>query len=105
LDEGDYTLVLTTPVDEEGPMENRTPIEPGAINEGLMPATVLMVQVDVGEGAGFSLNFFWATDDYPESLFRAIVDSVKIDGLIPADSHVAPEQRFLATRCNTCVPE
>jgi catechol 2,3-dioxygenase-like lactoylglutathione lyase family enzyme len=28
MDEADYTLVLTTPVDEKGPMENRMPIEP-----------------------------------------------------------------------------
>jgi hypothetical protein len=34
MDDADYTLVLTTPVDEKGPMENRTPIEPGAINGG-----------------------------------------------------------------------
>jgi predicted enzyme related to lactoylglutathione lyase len=36
MDEAVYTLVLTTPVDENGPMENRTPIAPGAINGGLM---------------------------------------------------------------------
>ena len=36
MDDADYTLVLTTPVDEKGPIENRTPIAPGAINGGLM---------------------------------------------------------------------
>jgi uncharacterized protein len=52
MDEVDYTLVLTTPVNEKGPMENRTPIEPGAINGGLMhrssdtPAPVVTIQVD-----------------------------------------------------------
>jgi hypothetical protein len=30
-------------------------------------------------GGPLSRDFFWATADYPESLFRAIVDSVKID--------------------------
>jgi uncharacterized protein len=52
MDDADYTFVLTTPVDEKGPMENRTPIEPGAINGGLMhrssdtPAPVVTIQVD-----------------------------------------------------------
>jgi predicted enzyme related to lactoylglutathione lyase len=51
MDEADYTLVLTTPVGEKGPMENRVPIEPGAINGGLMhrssdrPAPVVTIQV------------------------------------------------------------
>lgn len=52
MDEAEYTLVLTTPVDEKGGMENRTPIERGAINGGLMqrstdtPAPVVTIQVD-----------------------------------------------------------
>jgi predicted enzyme related to lactoylglutathione lyase len=52
MDEVDYTLVLTTPVNEKGPMENRTPIEAGAINGGLMhrssetPVPVVTIQVD-----------------------------------------------------------
>ena len=52
LDDAEYTLVLTAPVDEKGPIENRSPIEPGAINGGLMnrstetPAPLVTIQVD-----------------------------------------------------------
>jgi predicted enzyme related to lactoylglutathione lyase len=52
LDDAEYTLVFTTPVDDKGPIENRTPIEPGAINGGLMqrsadtPAPLVTIQVD-----------------------------------------------------------
>jgi hypothetical protein len=52
LDDAEYTLVFTAPVHENGPIENRTPIEPGAINGGLMnrstdtPAPLITIQVD-----------------------------------------------------------
>ena len=56
MDDVDYTLVFTTNVDEEGPMANRTPMDPGAINGGLMhrssdiPAPVVTIQVDSIDG-------------------------------------------------------
>lgn len=54
MDDADYTLVFTTPVDEDAqaPIANASPIDAGAINGGLMnrsadtPAPVVTIQVD-----------------------------------------------------------
>ena len=48
MGEGDYTMVMTTPVDEQ----TQTPVEPGAINGGMMqrtdrtPSPVITVEVE-----------------------------------------------------------
>jgi hypothetical protein len=48
-------------------------------SENPQPVTGMFVEVDVGDGAGLHLNFFWASDKYDEELFIAIVDSVEIN--------------------------
>ena len=48
-------------------------------SEDQQPVSAMFVEVDAGDGAGFQLNFFWASDKYDEDLFTAIIDSVEID--------------------------
>jgi len=55
-------------------------------SEGPQPISAMLVEVEVGEGVGLQLNFFWASDKYRENLFTEIVESVEIDEALLASA-------------------